>query len=656
MSKNEGRQTLGFQTEVRQLLHLMINSLYSNKEIFLRELISNASDAADRLRFEALALPELLKEDPDLKICIEYDDTAKIITVIDNGIGMSRTELVENLGTIAKSGTAEFLQQMTGDDKKDAQLIGQFGVGFYSSFIVSNKVEVESRRAGLSSDQAVRWESDGQGEFSIENADVPKRGTRVTLHLKDTESEFLDSLRLETLIRNYSDHIAFPILLSKAGDTDAEPNTVNSATALWTRSRTEIGEEEYKEFYKHLSHDFADPLCWSHNRVEGKKEYTSLLYIPANAPFDLWNREAPRGLKLYVQRVFIMDEAEQFLPLYLRFVRGIIDSADLPLNISREMLQQDPALTAIRNALIRRVLDILSKMATNNPKDYENFWKEFGQVVKEGFVEDHQNRNKLAKLLRFASTHTGTDKQDQSIADYLGRAGADQDKIYYVLADNFATANASPHLEKFRENGIEVMLLCDRIDSWMVTHLSEFEGKSFQDIGRGQFTLPDVGGEITQQSMNDEYQQLLKRIKQVLKDRVEAVNVSQRLIESPSCVVAGEQDLSLQLRRMLEASGQELPVSKPILEINVSHPLVKRLSAEANSSKFDELSKIVLDHALLADGSQLDNPADYVHRINNLLLSLESKKKSTIKKAASRKKVSRKKPTTKKKKISKKTK
>ena len=656
MSKNEDRQTLGFQTEVRQLLHLMIHSLYSNKEIFLRELISNASDAADRLRFEALALPELLKEDPDFKIRVEYDDTAKIISVIDNGIGMSRTELIENLGTIAKSGTAEFLQQITGDDKKDTQLIGQFGVGFYSSFIVANKVEVESRRAGLPLDQGVRWESDGQGEFSIENTDVPERGTRVTLYLKDAESEFSDSLRLETLIRNYSDHIAFPVLLSKVGDTNAEPNTVNSATALWTRSRTEIGEEEYKEFYKHLSHDFADPLCWSHNRVEGKKEYTSLLYIPANAPFNLWNREAPQGLKLYVQRVFIMDEAEQFLPLYLRFVRGIIDSADLPLNVSREMLQQDPALTAIRNALVRRVLDMLSKMATNDPKDYEKFWKEFGQVVKEGFVEDQLNRDKLVKLLRFASTHTGTDKQDQSITDYLSRAGANQDKIYYVLADNFATATASPHLEKFRENGIEVMLLYDRIDPWMVTHLSEFEGKSFQDIGRGQFTLPDVGSEITQQSMNDEYKPLLKRIKQVLKDRVEAVNVSQRLIESPSCVVAGEQDLSPPLRRMLEASGQELPESKPILEINVSHPLAKRLNTETNSNKFDELSEIILDHALLADGSQLENPADYVRRINNLLLNIESKKKSTVKKATSRKKVSRKKTTTTKKKINKKTK
>ena len=624
MSENQGRETLGFQTEVRQLLQLMIHSLYSNKEIFLRELVSNASDAADRLRFEALASPELLKEDPTLRIHIEYDAAAKTIAVTDNGIGMSRAELVDNLGTIAKSGTAEFLQQMTGDEQKDAQLIGQFGVGFYSVFIVADKVEVESRRAGLPSDEAVRWESDGQGEFSIDNADLPDRGTRVTLHLKDAESEFSDSLRLETLIRKYSDHIAFPVLLSKAGDADADPQTVNSATALWTRSRSEISEEEYKEFYKHLSHDFADPLCWSHNRVEGKKEYTSLLYIPANAPFDIWNREAPRGLKLYVQRVFIIDDAEQFLPLYLRFVKGIVDSADLPLNISREMLQRDPELAAMRNALTRRVLDMLSKMATNKPEDYEKFWNEFGQVVKEGFVEDQQNGEKLARLLRFASTHTGTDKQDQALKDYVSRASADQDKLYYILADNFSTANASPHLEQLRQKGIEVMLFYDRIDPWIVGQLAEFKGKTFQDVGRGQLTLPDAEGEITQQSMNDEHKPLLKRIKQVLKDRVEAVNVSQRLVESPACVVAGEQDLGPQLRRMLEVTGQELPESKPILEINVNHPLLKRLSAETDGSKFDELSEIVLDHALLAEGAQLDNPADYVRRMNHFLLGLES--------------------------------
>ena len=619
----EKRETLGFQTEVRQLLQLMIHSLYSNKEIFLRELISNASDAADRLRFEALETPALLKENPDFDIRIEYDDTAKTIAVIDNGIGMSRDELIANLGTIAKSGTVEFLQQMTGDEQKDAQLIGQFGVGFYSAFIVADKVEVESRRAGLPSDQGVRWESDGQGEFSIETADLAARGTRVTLHLKESESEFSDAQRLETLIRKYSDHIAFPVLLANSGDAAEEPKTVNSATALWTRSRSEVNDEEYKEFYKHLSHDLSDPLCWSHNRVEGKKEYTSLLYIPENAPFDLWNREAPRGLKLYVQRVFILDEAEQFLPLYLRFVKGIVDSADLPLNVSREMLQQDSELSGMCSAMTRRVLDMLNKLGMDRPDDYQKFWSEFGQVVKEGFVEDQQNRDKLAKLLRFASTHDASEKQEHSLADYVQRAGADQDKIYYLLAENFATGSASPHLEQLRQKGIEVILFYDRIDPWIVDHLPEFEGKSFQDVGRGQLALPDADGEITQQSMNDEHKPLLKRIRKVLKDRVEAVNVSRRLVDSPACVVAGEQDLGPQLRRMLEATGQELPDSKPILEINVSHPLVQRLSAETDGGKFDELSEIVLDHALLAEGAQLDNPADYVRRMNQFLLDLD---------------------------------
>jgi molecular chaperone HtpG len=621
----ENRKTMEFQTEVRQLLQLMIHSLYSNKEIFLRELISNASDAADKLRFEALAMPALLEENPDLEIRIDYDDAAKTIAVIDNGIGMSRDELVSNLGTIARSGTAEFLQQMTGDEQKDAQLIGQFGVGFYSAFIVADKATVESRRAGLPSEEGVRWESDGQGEFSIEDADLAERGTRVTLHLKEAESEFSDALRLETLIRKYSDHIAFPVLLSKAGDTEEQPKTVNSATALWNRSRSEIGDEEYKEFYKHLSHDFSDPLCWSHNRVEGKKEYTSLLYIPENAPFDLWNREAPRGLKLYVQRVFILDDAEQFLPMYLRFVKGIVDSADLPLNVSREMLQQDSELAGIRNAMTRRVLDMLNKLSADKPEDYQKFWNQFGQVVKEGFVEDQPNREKLAKFLRFASTHDASDKQDHSLADYVERAGAEQDKIYYILAENFATGSASPHLEQLREKGIEVILFYDRIDPWVVDHLPEFEGKTFQDVGRGQLALPDADGDITQQSMNDEHKPLLKRIKKVLKDRVETVNVSQRLVDSPACVVAGEQDLGPQLRRMLEASGQELPESKPILEINMGHPLVQRLSAEADTDKFDELSEIVLDHALLAEGTQLDNPADYVRRMNQFLLGLEEK-------------------------------
>jgi len=619
-----GRETLGFQTEVRQLLKLMIHSLYSNKEIFLRELISNASDAADKLRFEALAAPDLLSEDPDLRIRIESDKERNTITVIDNGIGMSRDELVEHLGTIARSGTAEFLQQMTGDQQKDAQLIGQFGVGFYSSFMVADKVVVESRRAGLTVDDGVRWESDGAGEFTVENIERSERGTAVTLHLKDTETEFAEPLRIEALIRKYSDHIAFPVTLATTADAEKEPKIVNTATALWTRSRSDLTDDEYKEFYKHLSHDFADPLVWSHNRVEGKREYTSLLYIPENAPFDLWNREAPRGLKLYVQRVFIMDDAEQFLPLYLRFVKGVIDSSDLPLNVSRELLQQNPELTAMRGALTRRVLDMLGKMAAGEPDDYHRFWTEFGQVLKEGIVEDRANKDKLAKLLRFATTHSGSSKQDQSLDDYVGRAGKDQDKIYYILAENHATAAASPHIEGLAAKGIEVLLLTDRIDPWLVDGLTEYEGKSFADVAREGLDLPDGDGHLTQDVMDDEHKPLLKKVKKVLKDRVEAVHISNRLVSSPACVVAGKSELNPQLRRMLEASGQTLPDSKPILEINIEHPLVHRLSAEADNGRFDVLANIVLDHALLAEGSQLDNPAEYVKRMNSLLLELDS--------------------------------
>lgn len=611
------KETLGFQTEVRQLLKLMIHSLYSNKEIFLRELISNASDAADKLRFEALAQPDLLGED-ELAIRIEVDKDKKQLSVIDNGIGMSRDELVDNLGTIARSGTAEFLGQMTGDQQHDAQLIGQFGVGFYSAFIVADKVTVDTRRAG--SEQGVRWESGGEGEFTVEEIEREERGTCVTLHLKDDGAEFAEPFRIESLIRKYSDHIGFAVSLHTVGED--ETKVVNSATALWRRSRTEVEDDEYKEFYKHLSHDFADPLLWSHNKVEGKREYTSLLYIPAAAPFDLWNREAPRGLKLYVQRVFIMDDAEQFLPLYLRFVKGVVDSADLPLNVSRELLQQNPDLTAMRGALTKRVLDMLAKLAKGD--DYGKFWSEFGQVLKEGVVEDFANKDKLTKLLRFASTHTGTDAQDQSLDDYLSRAQDGQDKIYYILADNHATAVASPHLEQLRERGLEVLLLTDRIDPWLVEGIGDFEGKTFVDVGRSALELPDSDESSTQESMNEEHESLLKRVTAVLSDRVDGVNVSRRLVDSPACVVAADDDLNPQVRRMLEASGQEIPETKPILEINVDHPLVSRLSAEADDGRFDELSNIVLDHALLAEGSQLENPAAYVHRMNKLLLDIEA--------------------------------
>ena len=622
MSTASSRETLGFQTEVRQLLKLMIHSLYSNKEIFLRELISNASDAADKLRFEALETPELLSDAPDLAIRIDSDKDSNTVTITDNGIGMSRDELVEHLGTIARSGTAEFLQQMTGDQQKDAQLIGQFGVGFYSAFIVADRVVVESRRAGLAADEAVRWESDGEGEFSVETIQRAERGTAVTLHLKKEESEFAEPLRIENLIRKYSDHIAFPVSL--AGLEDGESKVVNEATALWTRSRSDISDDEYKEFYKHLSHDFSDPLTWSHNRVEGKREYTSLLYIPASAPFDLWNREAPRGLKLYVQRVFIMDDAEQFLPLYLRFVKGVVDSADLPLNVSRELLQQNPELSTMRGALTRRVLDMLAKMASKSPQDYSKVWSEFGQVLKEGVVEDHANKDRIAKLLRFATTHTGDVEQDQSLDDYVSRCAAGQDKIYYILAENHATAVASPHLELLAEKGIEVLLLSDRIDPWLVDGLTEYDGKALADVAREGLDMPESDGQMTRDAMDDEHKPLLKKIKQVLKDRIDAVHVSTRLVSSPACVVAGENELNPSLRRMLEASGQALPDARPILEVNVGHPLVARLAAETDDGRFDALAHVVLDHALLAEGSPLDDPAAYVQRMNSLLLELDS--------------------------------
>ena len=612
-------ETHGFQTEVRQLLKLMIHSLYSNKEIFLRELISNASDAADKLRFEALASPALTEGDAELRIVVEIDSDAKTIAVVDNGIGMSRDEVLANLGTIAKSGTAEFLQQLGESDKAGAQLIGQFGVGFYSAFIVAGEVVVETRRADADASEGVRWSSDGEGEFSIDTIDREERGTRVTLHLKDAEAEFADAFRVESLIRKYSDHIGFPVSLI-AGDE--EPRVVNSATALWTRPRTEIDDDEYKEFYKHLSHDFADPLTWSHNRVEGKREYTSLMYVPSNAPFDLWNREAPRGLKLYVQRVFIMDDAEQFLPLYLRFVKGVVDSSDLPLNVSRELLQQNPELISMRSALTRRVLDMLRKLSSGD--DYQSFWNQFGNVVKEGVVEDAGNKERIAKLLRFATTNSPEEEQTESLDDYLSRTVDGQDSIYYLLAENHATAAASPHLERLKKSGIEVLLLTDPIDAWIVDHLREYDGKNLVDVARGELTLRDTEEETSAEADESEHAALLEKMRKALAERVESVNVSQRLVDSAACVVSGSEDLSPQIRRMLEANGQQLPESKPVLEINVDHPLVLRLSGEEDDDRFDALSNIVLDHALLAEGSQLDNPASYVRRMNELLADLES--------------------------------
>ncbi len=624
MAEAANKETLGFQTEVQQLLHLMIHSLYSNKEIFLRELISNASDAADKLRFEALATPALMDGDAELKLAITFDKEAGTVSISDNGIGMSRDEVVANLGTIARSGTSEFLQQLSGDEAKDARLIGQFGVGFYSAFIVADEVTVETRRAGAEPSAAVRWQSRGEGEFSIESIDREQRGTTVTLKLKSDETEFADEFRLDSLIRKYSDHIAFPVTLADSAG-DAEAKNVNSATALWTRSRSEVDDDEYREFYKHLSHDFADPLTWSHNRVEGKREYTSLLYIPAAAPFDLWNREAPRGLKLYIQRVFIMDEAEQFLPLYLRFVKGVIDCADLPLNVSREMLQKHPDLDSMKSALTRRVLDMLNKLAQSEDDDdrerYANFWKQFGEVIKEGVVEDPPNAERIAKLLRFATTHGDNATQDQSLGDYLARAADSQDKIYYLLADSWEKAMARPQLEKMKGAGVEVLLLTDRIDAWVVEHLPEFEGKGFQDIARADLELPGGEGAVSQSVLEEEHRPLLKKIRKVLSERVEDVRVSPSLNESAACLVSSEDDVSPQIRRMLEAAGQEVPKAKPVLEINVEHPLLARLSAESDDDRFGDLASVILDHAQLADGAELENAADYVRRMTKLLVA-----------------------------------
>ena len=653
MSDKKNKETLGFQTEVKQLLHLMIHSLYSNKEIFLRELISNASDAADKLRFESLANADLLEDQPDLKINITCNKKNKTVSITDNGIGMSRKELVANLGTIAKSGTADFLSKRTGDEKKDAQLIGQFGVGFYSAFIVADKVTVETRRAGKKSASAHRWQSKGEGKFTIEDIDRAARGTTITLHLKSTETEFSEKLRIETLIRKYSDHIAFPVELNDEMNKEDDVKVINSATALWNRSRNEVTDDEYKEFYKHIAHDFSDPVQWSHNRVEGKREYTSLLYIPSRAPFDLWNREAPKGLKLYVKRVFIMDDAEQFLPLYLRFVKGVIDASDLPLNVSRELLQKNPEIDAIKAALTKRVLDILNKLAgkeaEEDQKIYENLWREFGAVIKEGFVEETKNSEKLIKLLRFSSTKSPSSEQTRTISQYLNDTKKDQDKIYYLLADNYAAAKSNPHLEQLEKRGIEVLFFTDRIDPWMADHLPEYEGKKFQDVGRGKIDLPKDENALDQDTINSQHENLIKNMKMSLEDRVESINISQRLVESAACVVSNEQDLPPQMRRMMEASGQQMPDSKPILEINVQHDLIKTLSDTNDNDAYNSLANTILDHALIADGEQLQNPAEYVKRVNSLLLQTfqtnETTKKKTTKKKTTKKKTTKKKAT-----------
>lgn len=630
-------ETFGFQAEVRQLLHLMVHSLYSDREIFLRELISNASDAADRLRFEALAKPELVG-DTELAIEVAIDRDAGTLTVSDNGVGMSREEIIEQLGTIAHSGTARYLENLTGDQQKDSQLIGQFGVGFYSAFIVADEVEVSSRRADLPTEEGVLWRSDGQGEYSLQGIEKADRGTTVRLRLKADASEFLEEARIRTLIRKYSDHISFPVRMSGgaagdgAGDEDgsdsdsADEQTVNRAKALWTRPRTEVEDDEYVEFYRHIAHDFSDPLTWSHNRVEGKREYTSLLYIPSVAPFDLWNRESPKGVKLYVQRVFITDRATEFLPLYLRFVRGVVDCADLSLNVSREMIQQDPAVGAMKSALTKRVLDLLGRLSKEEDSEkYATFWEQFGTTLKEGLAEDASNRDRIAGLLRFNSTQSEGVAPDRSLADYLENAPDDQESIYYLLADSPLAARSSPHLEAFRERGIEVLLLSDRIDEWAMQFLDEYQGKSFRDIGRGELDLEESdAAKPVDPDEDKERKHLVKRIKRVLRERVDEVRVSTRLKESAACLVLNEHDLGFQMRELLKASGQEAPASLPNLEINPSHPLIGKLAGEADEDRFALLSTVILDQAMLAEGRQLDDPAAFVRRVNDLLLEADA--------------------------------
>ncbi|WP_298188757.1 molecular chaperone HtpG [uncultured Pseudomonas sp.] len=634
MSVETQKETLGFQTEVKQLLHLMIHSLYSNKEIFLRELISNASDATDKLRFEALAKPELLEGGADLKIRVSFDKDAKTVTLEDNGIGMNREDAITHLGTIAKSGTADFMQRLTGDQKKDSHLIGQFGVGFYSAFIVADKVDVYSRRAGTPASEGVHWSSKGEGDFEIATIEKAERGTRIVLHLKAAEDEFADGWRLRNIIKKYSDHIALPIELPKeqtAAEGEEAPalewETVNRASALWTRPRTEIKDEEYQEFYKHIGHDFENPLSWSHNKVEGKLEYTSLLYTPARAPFDLYQREAPRGLKLYVQRVFVMDQAESFLPLYLRFIKGVVDSNDLSLNVSREILQKDPIIDSMKSALTKRVLDMLEKLAKNQPEEYKSFWKNFGQVLKEGPAEDFANKEKIAGLLRFASTRSENGEQNVGLAEYIARMSEGQDKVYYLTGESYAQVKNSPHLEVFRKKGIEVLLLTDRIDEWLMSYLTDFDSKQFVDVARGDLDLGKLDSEEDKKAQEDvakSKEGLVERLKTALGEQVAEVRVSHRLTDSPAILAIGEQDLGLQMRQILEASGQKVPESKPIFEFNPGHPLIEKLDAEADEDRFADLSHILFDQAALAAGDNLKDPAAYVQRLNKLLVELSA--------------------------------
>ncbi|MGR9099156.1 MAG: molecular chaperone HtpG [Gammaproteobacteria bacterium] len=635
MTVEAKKETRGFETEVKHLLHLMIHSLYSNKEIFLRELISNGSDAADKLRFQALSDDALYEGDSALKIKVSYDKDKRTVTVSDNGIGMSRDEVREHIGTIAKSGTRQFFESLTGDQAKDSELIGQFGVGFYSAFIVADKVTLTTRKAGAAKEEGVRWESAGEGEYTLESVDKPGRGTEIVLHLKEGEDEFLDGYRLRSIIRKFSDHISLPIVMDKESfgsddeeekkPVEVEEETVNSASALWAKSKDEIGEENYNEFYKHVAHDFQEPLAYVHSKVEGSNEYTLLLYIPKHAPFDLWDRNSKHGVKLYVRKVFIMDDAEQLMPRYLRFIRGVIDSDSLPLNVSREILQQSRQIDTIKAGSVKKVLGLLEGMAKNEPEKYAQFWKEFGSVIKEGPIEDYKNKDKIAKLLRFASTHHDTDEQSVSLQDYVDRMKEGQEKIYYVTADSFSAAKNSPHLEIFRKKGIEVLLLSDRVDEWLVTNLTEFAEKPLQSVAKGELDLgklEDEADKKEQEEASKDFESVLKQIKEVLGDKVSEVRLSHRLTDSPSCLVTENYGMSLNMERIMKEAGQKIGGSKPIFEINPGHALVSRMKEEQDDARFADLTHVLFDQAILSEGGQLDDPAAFVHKLNGLLQGL----------------------------------
>ncbi len=649
MTVDTKKETLGFQTEVKHLLHLMIHSLYSNKEIFLRELISNASDAADKLRFEALSNDGLYEGDSELKIRLEFDKELRTITIKDNGIGMTRAEVQEHIGTIAKSGTKQFFEALTGEQAKDSELIGQFGVGFYSAFIVADKVTLTTRKAGSEQSAGTRWESAGEGDYTIEAVEKTQHGTEIVLHLKEAEGEFLDGYRIRSIVRKFSDHISLPIVMDKEvmptmDDEDTEEGeecevavkpvvqieeeTINSASALWTKARHEISDDDYNQFYKHVGHDFQDPLTHVHSKVEGTNEYTLLLYVPARAPFDMWDRDTKHGVKLYIRKVFITDDAEQLMPRYLRFVRGIIDANSLPLNVSREILQQSKQITSIKSGAVKKVLGMLENLAKNEPEKYETFWAQFGQVIKEGPIEDHANKARIAKLLRFASTHADTDKQCVALEDYVSRMKEGQDKIYYVTADSFAAAKNSPHLEIFRKKGVEVILFSDRIDEWLVSNLDEFDGKHLQSVAKGDLDLGDLDAEedkTAQEEITKDFESVLKQIKDVLADKVSDVRLSHRLTESPACLVADVYGMSLNMERIMKDAGQMMGMgmgSKPVFEINPTHPLVVRMKSEQDDMRFSDLTHILFDQAILSEGGHLDDPAAFVHKLNGLLQGL----------------------------------